>query len=467
MLFNFFYQMTCHLKKIVAVIFILLIASCSGSKKYFKAAEKLEKQGLVGEAAEYYYVSLDRKKNNVEARLKLKEVGQKHVNNLSSGFFREYNTQQYEKSIETFDKLKDFTSKSSFLSVELSYPSAYQDDYNKSLDYYLNKNYNEATNYVNQNNFDLALRSISKINKYDSNFKKTKELELIATCEPLYLLAIKNLEAKNYANANLNLNAINVITASYKDAKELLDLTNDLLKKSFIIFQPQKSLEKDIEENLYNSFIEFSYLHQKKIKLINNSPFLYMPGAADITNAGNIDLIQAIRKATGADFFYVYDVTNKNEIETPQTKATSICYEKSIFKKDTIFITEFKPITYNKVKARRSYSYDYKYKLIDALSNQIVSSRNENCISADNIDFNEFVKSTRVPAGAFVPTYNLNIIFPYNPALTNPVNQFNPINWRNGFSNRKELKSFSSLKEETNKKAINLFSNTLLSVIPK
>ena len=203
----------------------------------------------------------------------------------------------------------------------------------------------------------------------------------------------------------------------------------------------------------------------KKIKLINNSPFLYMPGAADITNAGNIDLIQAIRKATGADFFYVYDVTNKSEIETPQTKATSICYEKTIFKKDTIFITEFKPITYNQVKARRSYSYDYKYKLIDALSNQIVSSRNENCISTDNIDFNEFVKSTRVPAGAFVPTYNLNIIFPYNPGLTNPVNQFNPINWRNGFSNRKELKPFSSLKEETNKKATDLFSNTLLSVL--
>jgi hypothetical protein len=101
------------------------------------------------------------------------------------------------------------------------------------------------------------------------------------------------------------------------------------------------------------------------------------------------------------------------------------------------------------------------------MSNQIVSSRNENCISADNIDFNEFVKSTRVPAGAFVPTYNLNSIFPYNPALTNPINQFNPINWRNGFSNRKELKSFSSLKDEINKKTIDLFTNTLLSVLPK
>ena len=64
--------MTCHLKLIVAVIFIVLFASCTGSKKYFKAAEKLEKQGLVGEAAEYYYVSLERKKKQCGGKVKIK-----------------------------------------------------------------------------------------------------------------------------------------------------------------------------------------------------------------------------------------------------------------------------------------------------------------------------------------------------------------------------------------------------------
>jgi len=466
MLFNF-HLMTKNLIKIVVIICISVFVSCSGSKKYFKAAEKLEKQGLVSDAAEYYYVSLDRKRNNTDARIKLKEVGQKHVNSLASSFFREYNTQQYEKSIETFEQLKAFTNKTSLLNVDLNYPQAYQDDYNKSLAYYLNKNYQEATNLINQSNFDLALKYISKIKKYDSNYKKIKEFELTATCEPLYLMAVKDLESKNYANAQVHLNSINLISTTYKDSKELLDLTTDLLKKSFIIFQPQNSSEKEIEEHLFNSFIEQSYQQSNKIKLINNSPFLFMPGAGDISSAGNIDLIQAIRKATGADYFYVYDVTNKKEVEVPQNKASSICYEKFIVKKDTLFVTEYKPMTYNQVRAKRTYSYDFKFKVIDASTNQVVNSRNENSVSTDNIDYYEFVKPTRNIAGGYTPTYMVNNYFPYNPLLTNPVNQFNPSTWRAGFSNRKELKSFSDLKNETDKKVINLFINTLLSFTTK
>lgn len=459
--------MTKYLIKIVLFICISVFVSCTGSKKYFKAAEKLEKQGLVSDAAEYYYVSLDRKRNNTDARIKLKEVGQKHVNSLASSFFREYNTQQYEKSIETFEQLKAFTNKTSLLNVDLNYPQAYQDDYNKSLAYYLNKNYQEASNLINQNNFDLALKYITKIKKYDSNYKKTKEFELTATCEPLYLMAVKDLESKNYSNAQVHLNSINLISSSYKDSKELLDLTTDLLKKSFIIFQPQNSTEKEIEENLFNSFIELSYQQSNKIKLINNSPFLFMPGAGDISNAGNIDLIQAIRKATGADYFYVFDVSNKKEVEVPQNKASSVCYEKFIVKKDTLFVTEYKPMTYNQVKAKRTYSYDFKYKVIDAITNQVVSSRNENSITTDNIDYYEFVKPTRNFAGGFTPSYQVNNYFPYNPLLTNPINQYNPSSWRAGFSNRRELKSFSDLKNETDKKVINLFTNTLLSFTTK
>jgi hypothetical protein len=453
--------------KIIALVFIVTLASCTGSKKYFKAAEKLEKQGLVNEAAEYYYVSLERKNNNTDARIKLKEVGQKHINNLASSFFREFNTQQYEKSIETFDEIKAFTSKSSNLQVDLNYPQAYLEDYNKALDYYLNKNYKEAVLNVNQNNFDAALKYIAKIKKYDSNFKKTKELEVTAICEPLYSLAIKDLDLKNYAAAQINLITLNANSDSYKDGKELLELTNELLKKSFIIFQPQKSTEKDIEEKLFNSFIELSYQNSRKVKLINNSPFLFMPEAGDISNAGNIDLIQAIRKASGADYFYVYDVVDKKEIESIPSKGTATCYEKFVTKKDTIFITEYKPVSYNQVKQRKTYSYDYKYKLIDAVSNQIITSRNESCIATDNIDYCEFVKPARSIVGVAAPTYNINNCFPYNPAVTPLVNQYNPNNWRSAFNNRKELKSFTDLKTETDAKAVNLFSNTLLNYISK
>ncbi len=418
----------------------------------------MEKQGLVDEAATYYMESLERKSKNEDARIKLKEVGQKHINNLSSEFFREFSTQQYEQSLETFDKLKAFTDKSATLSVTLNYPQAYSDDYALAMDYYLNKYYNEAADFVNQGNYDIALKSISKIKKYNSNFKNTKDLEITATCEPLYQLAIKNIESKNYSSAKNNLASINNMSSTYKDVKELTDLTDDLLKTSFLIFQPKNTTEKEIEEKLFNNFIELAYKQNSKVKLINNTPFLVIPEADDISNAGNVDLIQAIRKATGADFFYVFDVANKREQTTNPPKGTAIGYEKVITKKDTVFITDYKATTYNQITAQRSYSYDFKYKVIDALSNQVITSRSENCVGQDNINYNEFARPV---------TSSVDRFFPYNPLVTPFFNQYNPNNWRNAFSGRKELKAFADLRIVADNNAINLFGNTLSSYITK
>ena len=119
---------------------MLFLLACSGSKKYFKAAEKLEKQGLVNEAAEFYMESLQRKTTNVDARIKLKEVGQKYVSFMSSEFFRNYNTGQMEESIETFEKMKDFTKRANALSVSLNYPTGYEDDYKRAIEKYCEKN---------------------------------------------------------------------------------------------------------------------------------------------------------------------------------------------------------------------------------------------------------------------------------------------------------------------------------------
>ncbi len=439
-------------------IISLFLAGCTGSKKYFKSAEKLEKQGLMDEAAAYYMESLSRKASNTDARLKLKQVGQKYIDNLSSAFFREFSTQQYELSLETFDKLKEFAEKSAALNVVMNYPQSYADDYNKSLDYYLNKYYNEAVVQINIRRFDLALKSISKIKKYKIEFKNSAELEIISVCQPLYEAAILNIENKNYVSAKTNLEVINTTSTSYKDAKELSELVADILKTSFVIFQPKKPTEKDITEKLFNSFIEQSYQKKSKVKLITNTPFLEMPEANDIASAGNTDLIQAIRKATGADFFYVFDVLNKKEKTTIPSKGTSVCYEKIVTKKDTVYITEYKATSYNQIKSQKLYSYDFKYKLIDALTNQVITSKSESIVSNDNIDYYEFVKP---------PGQSTDKFFPYNPLQTPVFSQYNPSTWRVGFNNRKELKDISELKKVADDKVLGLFDYTLNNYLSK
>jgi hypothetical protein len=102
------------------------------------------------------------------------------------------------------------------------------------------------------------------------------------------------------------------------------------------------------------------------------------------------------------------------------------------------------------VKSQRSSSYDFSYKLINAYSNQIVASQTQNITAQDAIEYQEFVKTFKG---------NINTLYPYNPQV--PVKtQFNVPGWRNLFSARNSLKTMEELKEEGNKKALNLFINS-------
>ncbi len=444
-------------------IFITLILTCfvgcTGSKKYFKAAERLEKQGLINDAADYYLESLQRKPTNVEARIKLRDVGQKHVSNMASEFFRNYNTQQLESSLETFERLKDFTGKTSALSVNLDYPKGYEDDYKAAVELYCNRNYNVAYNCVNQKKYSEALSYISNVKKYNPNYKTTAQLEIVSICEPLYQNAVTCIENKNYSGAFNLLNTIKSKTESYKDARDLLELATDVQTKEFILFAPKSSVdknEKDLEDYLFNNFNQVAVQKFTFAKIINNTPFTFLPNVSEASAAG-IDMIQAIRKATGADYFYSFDVSNKKEFYSGPMKTPGKAYQEvKTRKNDTLVITEYKPVDYNIVKSNRLFSYQYNYKLINAYNNQIVSSQSQNLSSQDAIEYNEFAKSY----GG-----NINSIFPYNPQQTAAIAQYNPNNWRKGFSANTNLKSFEQLKEEVNTKTINLFSSSILNNI--
>lgn len=440
---------------------LLLIFGCTGSKKYFKAAEALEKKGLVNEAADYYLEALQRKPTNVDARVKLQSVGQKHVSNMSSDFFRNVNTQQTEASLESFEKLKEFTSKTAALNVILDYPKSYEDDYQKAIETYCSKNYNQAYIMVNQRKYNEALNYINNIKKYNPNYKTTPQLEITAYCEPLYQSAILSMETKNYANALIPLSKIKSKTENYKDFKELYDLATSEQTKNFILIQPKNSAdvsEKEIEDYLFNNFTQVAAQKIANIKLINNTPFDETSGSNDLLSSNsNVDLIQAIRKATGADFFYTYDVSNRKELNNGPTKNSYTAYQQvNTIKSLTLTVTEFFPIYYNLVKGSRSYSYDYKYKIINAFSNQIVSSQTQNIISQDAMQYNEFQKSFNG---------NINSLYPYNPQQTAPTAQYNPRDWRGLFSAKNTLKSFDELKTDANNKAVDYFISTVTNNI--
>jgi tetratricopeptide (TPR) repeat protein len=432
----------------------LLVSACNGSRKYFKAAEKLEKQGLVQEAAEYYLEALQRKATNVDARIKLREIGQKHISNLSSEFFRNFNTQQTEASMATFERLKEFNSRCTALNVQLDYPKSYDEDYQKCVDEFLQKNYNQAYLMVNQKKYYDAIGYINKIDKYNPAYKNTRQLEIVAVCEPLYQSAITNLEAKNYGSALQLLSQIKAKSETYKDLPDLLELASAQGTKSFILFTPSPAnvdLDRQIQTYLFDNFSEVAQRDFKTAVVLNNTPFQAAPNSADFNTGANVDLVEAIRKASGADYFYFFDILNRKEYNSGINKVGGRGYEEVVTRiNDTTTRTEYRPFDYNIVKSSRSFSYDYRYKLVNAYTNQVVASQTQNIKAGDAVEYNEFARRF---------TGNINTVFPYNPQQVAPIARYSPKNFRNGFTARSDLKSIEDLKTDVLNQTVRFFSN--------
>lgn len=443
------------LSYILILIAAVFLGACNGSKKYFKAAERLEQQGLVQEAADYYLQSLQRKPGFVDARIKLKEVGQKHVSNLASEFFRLYNTQQSEASISTFERLQEYVDRCNALNVQLDYPSGYKDDYQKAVDEYVAKYYARAYTQVNQKNFGDALTSIAKVQKYHSAYKNVQKLELIATCEPLYQSAVSALESKNYNGALTQLNKIAAKTDNYKDSKELIELATAQLNRSVILFQPTPAgndVDRTLQNTVYENINQIAIQELKNFSIINNTPFQNVSSTINWNNNTNVDLVQAIRKAGGADYFYIFDVTNRKEYDSGINKTAARGFEEVTKKvNDTTYVTEYNAIDYNLVKASRTFAFDYKYKIINTANNQIIATQTQQMRGYDMVEYNEFQRKFNG---------NINKIFPYNPSTLAPAARYNPTAFRNAFTARSTLKTFDQLRSDALNAASTYFRNS-------
>lgn len=435
---------------LVLSVFIGVFLSCTGSKKYFKAAEKLEKQGLVNEAAEFYLESLKRNIKNTDARIKLKEVGQKYLDFLSTQFFREFSTNQYEASISTFEKIMDFKDRASALGVELSYPTAYKDDYQTAIDYYVEENYSKGLNIYKQKKYKEALPYFEKVKKYRPEYKKLQTYYITAHCEPIYQSIVIDIQNKNFQRALQNISQIYKVTDNYKDVKEIEALCQSALTKNVLVFQPDfssraftfsnidKELTTEFFNQLFNSNNASSFL-----KLKQDNTF----GKLNYDNIkNNPDLLRAIAKATNSDYFFIASISNR-QVFSPKPQVSQFnAYQEIVKKVGETFFTEYVAVPYNNVKMQKSFSFNLSYQIIQTQNLQSIINQNIPVQINENKEYNEFLSK---------PTADIRKYYPYNPSITPPFSQYNPKAWRDLFFVSKEMKSDQQLKDEALQQALN------------
>jgi hypothetical protein len=441
----------------IVLLFVILI-SCSGSKKYFKAAEKLEKQGLVNEAAEFYLESLKRNIKNTDARIKLKEVGQKYMDFLSSQFFREFTTNDYESSINTFEKLLDFKDRAGALGVELSYPSAYKEDYQTAVDNYVEENYNKGLSIYKQKKYKECLPYFEKVKKYRPEYKKLQTYYVTANCEPLYQSLILDIQNKNYQKALQTINQIYKVTNNYKDVKEIENICKSSLTKKVLLFKPnltnpyiKLTFDKDLTTQLLNNLLNNNNSEYIQLKEDNTFGIFYFDAIEK-----NHDLLRAIAKATGSDYFLSVVANNKKIYSpSPQTKKLEAYQEyltKQITQEGEQLVKQYKPVPYNNVKIQKNFSFDLNYKIIQTKNLQNIVSQNIPIQINDQKEYNEFI---------YKPEADIRYYYPYNPVTTPPHSQYNPKSWRDLFFVSKELKSDAQLQKEAIDQAIQTIKKSL------
>jgi len=185
----------------------MLLAGCSGSKSFAKKAGKLDEAGMYAEAADMYLQAVQRNGKNVDAKIGLKQTGQKLLEDKLSTFFKSMAVSDAKgQSVSAYLEAKSYQERVEHLGVILEIP----------VDLY-----NDGQALLEIQDFPSAERKFSEIAKLEPGYKDASSLQAVAYLEPLYRAAKVDLAAEHYRKAYDALNKVVAKDPNFKDASML------------------------------------------------------------------------------------------------------------------------------------------------------------------------------------------------------------------------------------------------------
>jgi len=216
-----FTRMKRHLLLII-IANLVLIAGCNSPKSLYKKGIKMEAAQLNIEASNYYYQALLKKPEYIEAREALSRAGGRVLNDKLSVFFNESQLGNKKEAINAYLDAKKYKERLAAVSVNLSIPPQYTEDFNDIKKVYLNELYEQGLVFLDQEDYESAEEMFREIVILEPNFKDTKKLKNIALVEPLYRTGKSALEEFKYRTSYNAFLEVVAIEPGYKDSEELM-----------------------------------------------------------------------------------------------------------------------------------------------------------------------------------------------------------------------------------------------------
>ena len=367
------------------LVFCITLTACNGSKAFYKRGFKLEKQGLIDEAAASYYGALQRNRNNIEAKVGLKNTGQTVLNKKLEAFTKSRSLDQKREGVYSFIRAQDYQAKIKKIGVTLEIPSYFESDYAEITQSYLLDLYNEGTELLDKGQFTAAELKFKEIGKFDSNYKDSGVLKNLAYLEPLYKKALEHLENKKFRSAYSDFDKIIDRDPNFKEAQDLKDQSLELgiITLAVIGFENgtnRSGLDKKVTAY---SLDALTSINDPFLKVIDRENFDLIIGEQQLGMSGVIDeetavtagnLIGAKTLLTGTVLTY-----GSNEGRLQKTALTGYeSYKVKKLNKETnknYYETKYRTTNYTKYQKKNTVNVSFQYKITSLETGEVIKSR--------------------------------------------------------------------------------------------
>lgn len=359
---------------------------------------QLAEAGMNVEAADFFYNSLVKNKNNVDARIGLKSIGQKVLDGHLQNFYQAHGADNHKEAVYSYLKAVAYKKKCENF-VQLSIPPYYEDYFSESKGVFLEDRYIDAKKLIKEEKFDEANKILEEILRIDKNYKDVVELEKYSDAEPIYRRAMNNYDAKKYRTAYYQFKEVLSISTNYKDADYYKE---EALKKGRLTIAilpfTGTNLDQQTAEVMYNSVIQelvalnnpfIVVIDRKNTDLIITEQKMALSGVLDQNTAAETGkLLGAKAVLSGSSIGTEYkEIAPKKVEQRGYNKIVERKYDKV---KDSYYtVTRYTKTTYFKVEGQRSVAANIQVNLISSETGQVLLNEVYNPVITDRLLYAE------------------------------------------------------------------------------
>ena len=369
---------------ILFTLLMLLVAGCHNSKYYTKVGTKQETAGLVTEAAQSYYIALQKNKTNVDAQIGLKKSGQLVLNSLLNEFAKQKNFGAEKDAVYAYIAAQDYKQKIQKVGVNLLIADYYESDFLATKNAYLQKLYEEGTTLLEEQKYTEAEKRFTEISKLDASYKDSQELGALAFLQPLYTEAKQFMEQEYYREAYNNFEKIIARNPNFRDTKSLREecLQKGMYTIAMITFDNATKINGvDASMSAY-ALKALTSIKDPFVRVVDRSNMeailqeqkFQLSGVIDESTAVSVgQIVGAQALLTGTILSYT---ENQGTLRSKNRDAYTAYQEKYLNQEDGKYYyqTRYKPTTYTEYYNSNSVSISIQYKLTNLKTGEIIKT---------------------------------------------------------------------------------------------